>query len=64
MGARAAAELGLKPGEPIHVEPYPGALHRHLHVLVKIGPTPARFPRRPGMARKRPLDGPSDRTSR
>jgi len=24
-------------------------------VLRKIGPTPERFPRRPGMARKRPL---------
>jgi 16S rRNA (guanine527-N7)-methyltransferase len=57
-GARAAAELGLKAGEPIHVQPYPGALHRHLHVLVKIGPTPTRFPRRPGMARKRPLGDP------
>lgn len=57
-GARAAAELGLKPDAPIHVEPYPGALHRHLHVLVKVGPTPARFPRRPGMARKRPLGAP------
>ena len=63
-GARAAAELGLKPHEPIHVEPYPGALHRHLHVLVKVGPTPTRFPRRPGMARKRPLGASSDRTSR
>jgi 16S rRNA (guanine527-N7)-methyltransferase len=63
-GAGAAAELGLKPHEPIHVEPYPGALHRHLHVLVKVGPTPARFPRRPGMARKRPLGASSDRTSR
>jgi 16S rRNA (guanine527-N7)-methyltransferase len=54
-GARAAAELGLQPGAPIHVEPYPGALHRHLHPMVKIADTPARFPRRPGMARKRPL---------
>jgi 16S rRNA (guanine527-N7)-methyltransferase len=26
-----------------------------LHVLRKIAPTPARFPRRPGMAVKRPL---------
>lgn len=54
-GARAAAELGLEPGAPFHVEPYPGALHRHLHPMVKIAATPARFPRRPGMARKRPL---------
>lgn len=55
QGARAAAELGLDPAPPIRVEPYPGALHRHLHCLVKVSPTPARFPRRPGMARKRPL---------
>ena len=53
--ARAAAELGLQPGAPLAVTPYPGALHRHLHVLVKVAPTPARFPRRAGMARKRPL---------
>jgi 16S rRNA (guanine527-N7)-methyltransferase len=53
--ARAAAELGLQPGEPLAVMPYPGVLHRHLHVLVKVAPTPGRFPRRTGMARKRPL---------
>ena len=63
-GARAAAELGLEAREPIHVEPYPGALHRHLHVMVKVAPTPDRFPRRPGVARKRPLGAPSDRSPR
>jgi 16S rRNA (guanine527-N7)-methyltransferase len=63
-GARAAAELGLEPSEPIHVEPYPGALHRHLHVMIKVAPTPSRFPRRPGMARKRPLGAASDRSQR
>lgn len=62
--ARAAAELGLEPAQPIHVEPYPGALHRHLHLMVKVAPTPDRFPRRPGMARKRPLGAPSDRSRR
>jgi 16S rRNA (guanine527-N7)-methyltransferase len=54
-GARAAVELGLDPLAPLHVEPYPGALHRHLHPMVKIAATPPRFPRRAGMARKRPL---------
>ncbi len=63
-GARAAAELGLEPGPVIAVEPYPGALHRHLHVMRKVTPTPERFPRRPGMARKRPLGGASDRPRR
>jgi 16S rRNA (guanine527-N7)-methyltransferase len=43
--ARAAAQIGG--GEP----------ERHAGVLVipKVRPTPAGFPRRPGMARKRPL---------
>jgi 16S rRNA (guanine527-N7)-methyltransferase len=63
-GAGAAAELGLKPGTVTRVEPYPGALHRHLHVMRKVAPTPDRFPRRPGMARKRPLGGASDRQRR
>lgn len=63
-GARAAADLGLEPGPVIRVEPYPGALHRHLHVMRKAAPTPDRFPRRPGMARKRPLGGASDRARR
>jgi 16S rRNA (guanine527-N7)-methyltransferase len=66
-GARAAAELGLQWRDPDAVVPFPGALHRHLQVLIKVSPTPGRFPRRPGMARKRPLGGPlapSDRRSR
>jgi len=54
-GAAAAAELGLAIEEIRPVHPYPGADHRHLHVLRKVAPTPDRFPRRPGMARKRPL---------
>jgi len=53
--AAAAAELGLALEGVRTVHPYPGADHRHLHVLRKVAPTPARFPRRPGMARKRPL---------
>lgn len=57
MAAGAAAELGLNPHEPIPVSPYPEALHRHLHVMVKVAPTPPRFPRRPGVARKHPLRG-------
>lgn len=64
-GLRAADELGLEARAPLAVTPYPGALHRHLHVLVKTGHTPARFPRRAGMARKRPLgQDPSDRARR
>ncbi len=58
-GSRAAYELGLEARGPLRVEPYVGAEHRHLHLMLKVGETPARFPRRPGMARKRPLGGPS-----
>jgi 16S rRNA (guanine527-N7)-methyltransferase len=62
---RAAEELGLEARAPLAVTPYPGALHRHLHLLVKTEQTPARFPRRAGMARKRPLgQDPSDRVRR
>ncbi len=53
--ARAAALLGLEISEPVRVEPYPRAEHRHLHVFTKIAQTPSRFPRRDGVARKRPL---------
>jgi 16S rRNA (guanine527-N7)-methyltransferase len=53
--AAAARILGLAIDEIRPVRPYPAAQHRHLHVLRKISPTPERFPRRPGMARKRPL---------
>lgn len=54
-GARAAQILGLSVEEPQWVEPYPGALNRHLHVMIKTAPTPDRFPRRDGVARKRPI---------
>lgn len=53
--ARAASELGLEPMEPLRVHPYARAEHRYLHVMSKVRETPARFPRRPGMALKRPL---------
>lgn len=53
--AAAAAQLGLAVEQVRAVHPYDGAEHRHLHVLRKVARTPDRFPRRPGMARKRPL---------
>jgi 16S rRNA (guanine527-N7)-methyltransferase len=55
MGAIAAAELGLEPLDVVIADPYPQALHRHLHVMIKLRPTSARFPRRLGVARKHPL---------
>jgi 16S rRNA (guanine527-N7)-methyltransferase len=54
-GAAAAATLGLEPAEVRTVAPYPEAERRTLHVFRKVAPTPERFPRRPGMATKRPL---------
>jgi 16S rRNA (guanine527-N7)-methyltransferase len=66
---QAAEQLGLEMRDPLRVQPYSGALHRHLQPIVKVAQTPARFPRRPGMARKRPLPtassgDPSDRHQR
>lgn len=53
--AIAAGKLGLRLGEVRRVEPYAGARDHHLHVYLKAAETPARFPRRTGVARKRPL---------
>jgi 16S rRNA (guanine527-N7)-methyltransferase len=55
--ARAAAELGLRRVEIRRVQPFAGARDHHLHLFAKVDETPARFPRRAGMARKRPLGG-------
>jgi 16S rRNA (guanine527-N7)-methyltransferase len=54
-GATAAERLGLEVEDVLHVEPFEGARDRHLHVFRKIAPTPEGFPRRAGMAAKRPL---------
>lgn len=54
-GAAAATAVGLSRAEVMPVSPYAGSRVRHLHHLVKHAATPARYPRRPGMARKRPL---------
>jgi len=54
-GAAAAEIVGMAVNEVLPVQPYPASENRHLHVLRKVGPTPERFPRRAGMARKRPL---------
>jgi 16S rRNA (guanine527-N7)-methyltransferase len=53
--ALAADELGLRLGEIHRVNPYLGAEHRYLHLMSKVRDTPAGFPRRPGIAHKRPL---------
>lgn len=50
--AQAAAEVG---GGTPEVHEVPGSERRRLLVFPKVAPTPERFPRRPGVARKRPL---------
>jgi 16S rRNA (guanine527-N7)-methyltransferase len=55
LAGRAAGALGLALIEIRRVKPFAGARERHLHVFEKVGPTPAGFPRRAGLARKRPL---------
>jgi 16S rRNA (guanine527-N7)-methyltransferase len=52
---RVAGRLAVVPEDIRWVGPYAGSRNRHLHVLRKRGPTPAELPRRPGMAKKRPL---------
>lgn len=54
--AETAAEvLGLSRLAIQRVQPFDGAREHHLHVYRKEKETPERFPRRSGMARKRPL---------
>jgi 16S rRNA (guanine527-N7)-methyltransferase len=54
-GAAAAEILGLEPVEIVPVRPFANTRDRTLQVFRKIAPTPDRFPRRAGMAVKRPL---------
>jgi 16S rRNA (guanine527-N7)-methyltransferase len=54
-GAAAAEKVGMAVKEVIPVQPYEASENRHLHVFRKLAPTPPEFPRRAGMARKRPL---------
>lgn len=54
-GDHAASVLGLSPARPVAVPPFPGAAQRSLYVYLKVRSVPNGYPRRPGMARKRPL---------
>jgi 16S rRNA (guanine527-N7)-methyltransferase len=51
---RAADQLAMQPEQILDVGDHAGSKHRHLHVLRKLGPTPADLPRRSGVAKKRP----------
>ena len=52
---RAAAALAMEPERVEAVGERAGSRHRHIYLVRKSGPTPASLPRRPGMAKKRPL---------
>jgi 16S rRNA (guanine527-N7)-methyltransferase len=54
---RAAAELGLRRIDVLPVAPFRAVHGRHLHLYLKVRHTPRGFPRRAGLARKRPLGG-------
>ena len=54
-GAAAADALGMSAPTAIPVEPFSRSRDRHLYLSSKVSPTPSRYPRRPGMARKRPI---------
>lgn len=54
LEAAACAAEAVGGGKPEAV-PLQGSARRSLLVVPKVGPTPDRFPRRPGAARKRPL---------
>jgi 16S rRNA (guanine527-N7)-methyltransferase len=51
----AAGRLGMGAGSVEWVGAYAGSRNRHIHTYEKVAPTPPGFPRRPGMAKKRPL---------
>jgi 16S rRNA (guanine527-N7)-methyltransferase len=54
-GAAAAEILGMRPSSVEWVGAYAGSRNRHIYTYEMVGVCPPGFPRRPGMARKRPL---------
>lgn len=54
-GSKAALEVGLEPEAVVEVHPYASVRARNLFVYRKVSGCPERFPRRPGVATKRPL---------
>jgi 16S rRNA (guanine527-N7)-methyltransferase len=53
----ASRRVAMEIDRVVPVKPFAASRTRHLYVLKKTGPTPPDLPRRPGMARKRPLTG-------
>jgi 16S rRNA (guanine527-N7)-methyltransferase len=54
-GGAAAAALGMGELAVRPVAPYRAARERHLYLSSKVMATPPQYPRRPGIARKRPF---------
>mgnify|MGYP000488117875 CR=1 FL=1 len=54
-GAIAAEILGMSFAEAVPVAPYKASTSRNLYLYSKLRETPSRFPRRAGVAAKRPL---------
>jgi 16S rRNA (guanine527-N7)-methyltransferase len=51
----AGGQLGFAEGELIEVKPFAGSHSRHFYLAQKLVATADRFPRRPGVALRRPL---------
>lgn len=58
---RASERLAMRAEEVRWVGPYAGSRNRHLHLIRKLGATPAGLPRRPGLAKKRPFGAARER---
>jgi 16S rRNA (guanine527-N7)-methyltransferase len=54
-GQAAAEIVGLRMDEVRNVRPFEGTLDLNLYLYSKVRSTPTHFPRRPGVASKRPL---------
>lgn len=53
--ARISDRVAMSLERVVAIRPYSSSRERHLYVVKKTGVTPGDLPRRPGMARKRPL---------
>jgi 16S rRNA (guanine527-N7)-methyltransferase len=60
-GAAAAEALGMNKPVMVPVTPFAGAHDRSLYVNSKVRDTPPEYPRRPGIARKRPIQASGSR---
>ena len=54
-GRAAAAATGMSEPVAVAADPFEGARDRYLYLSSKVSSTPPGYPRRPGMARKRPI---------